>query len=64
MNENELRQLEYLVDKYRKTFAWDYSKNNADHFGETANEMMKKIRMTLRNGGTYNCSPHLIKELA
>ena len=62
MNENELRLLEHLVNKYRSSFAWNLGKSK-DQAGAVSDAMLTNIRQTIRNGGTYNDKRFSVKEL-
>jgi ribosomal protein S17E len=63
MTENELRQLETLVQKYRNNFAWNFGKNK-DETGEVSDAMLRNIRQTIANGGTYYDKQFLIKGIS
>lgn len=62
MNENELRELAHLVDKYRSAFAWNFGKNK-DQTSEASDAMLANIRQTIRNGGTYYHERFLIQKV-
>jgi hypothetical protein len=62
MNENELRELAHLVNKYRSAFAWNFGKNK-DQTGAVSDAMLADIRQTIRNGGTYYDEQFLIQKV-
>lgn len=53
MNENELRQLEHLIKKYRQAFAWQYTHTKKDVYWETSDKMLKIVRLVIENGCSY-----------
>jgi hypothetical protein len=53
MTENELRQLEHLLQKYRSAFSWQLTHIKKDVYEESANKMIKLVRLVIQNGCSY-----------
>ena len=64
MTENELRQLETLVKKYRHAFAWQLTHTKKDIYEQTSDALIRQIRQIIAHGGTYNDKDFLVKGTA
>jgi hypothetical protein len=53
MTENELRQLEHLLKKYRSAFAWELTHTKKDAYSQASDEMLKLVRRVITNGCSY-----------